>query len=221
MPARLLGRSGVHPANMPVILPSKLLRRASDEDLAAHYDRVQGGSRKDGRARAQVLHDMERRDALPEGKKAREHAKFSRQLAQADAVEASCVHAEAATRGNMVNAKGRAWEISPRTLITGRLMRTSYTAPVAGTEDAADDITDEDAGVAAAWLAGSTGVWLAGSTGVWSAGSTAAWTTGVWSAGSTAAWTAGVWSTAAWTAGVWSAGSTAAWTARRKTETSS
>ena len=132
---------------MPVILPSKLLRRASDEDLAAHYDRVQGGSRKDGRARAQVLHDMERRDALPEGKKAREHAKFSRQLAQADAVEASCVHAEAATRGNMVNAKGRTWEISPRTLITGRLMRTSYTAPVAGTEDAADDITDEDAGV--------------------------------------------------------------------------
>lgn len=30
----------VHPDNMPVILPSKLLRRASDEDLAAHYDRV-------------------------------------------------------------------------------------------------------------------------------------------------------------------------------------
>jgi hypothetical protein len=52
---------------MPVILPSKLLRRASD--------------------------------ALAEGRKAREHAKFSRRLAQADAVEASCVHAEAATRG--------------------------------------------------------------------------------------------------------------------------
>jgi hypothetical protein len=37
---------------------------------------------------------MERRDALAEGKKAGEHAKFSRQLAQADAVEASCVRAE-------------------------------------------------------------------------------------------------------------------------------
>jgi hypothetical protein len=48
---------------MPVILPSKLLHRASDEDLAAHYDRVQGDSRKDERARAQVLHEMERRDA--------------------------------------------------------------------------------------------------------------------------------------------------------------
>lgn len=30
------------------------------------------------------------------------------------------MHAEAATRGNMVNAKGRARGISPRTLITGR-----------------------------------------------------------------------------------------------------
>jgi len=48
---------------MPVILPSKLLHRASDEDRAAHYDGVQGDSRKDERARAQVLHEMERRDA--------------------------------------------------------------------------------------------------------------------------------------------------------------
>ena len=110
----------VHPDNMPVILPSKLLRRASDEDLAAHYDRVQGDSKKDERARAQVLPEMERRDREAEGKKNREHAKFSRQLEQADAVEASYVHAEAATRGNMVNAKGRARGINPRTLITGR-----------------------------------------------------------------------------------------------------
>jgi hypothetical protein len=27
----------VHPENMPVILPNKLLHRAKDEDLAAHY----------------------------------------------------------------------------------------------------------------------------------------------------------------------------------------
>ena len=57
----------VHPVNMPVILPSKVLRRASDEDLAAHFDRVQGDSRKDERARAQVLHEMERRDAAAGG----------------------------------------------------------------------------------------------------------------------------------------------------------
>ena len=39
---------------MPVILPSKLLHLVSDEVLSAHYDRVQGDSRKDERARAQV-----------------------------------------------------------------------------------------------------------------------------------------------------------------------
>ena len=58
---------------MPVILPSRLLRRAGDEDLAAHYDRVQGGSYREGRARAQVLHEMRRRDQLlpPAGRTAR------------------------------------------------------------------------------------------------------------------------------------------------------
>ena len=207
---------------MPVILPSKLLRRASDEDLAAHYDRVQGDSRKDGRARAQVLHDMERRDALPEGKKAREHAKFSRQLAQADAVEASCVHAEAATRGNMVNAKGRAWEISPRTLITGRLMRTSYTAPVAGTEDAADDITDEDAGVDGGRVGGVEGGVVGGVDGGVVGG--ACGRRGRRRRGRRGVVDGGVdggCGRRGVDGGVWSAGSTAAWTARRKTETSS
>lgn len=110
----------VHPENMPVILPSKLLRRASDEDLQAHYERVQGSSRKDERARAQVLHEMDRRDAGERARGQRSHAKFSRQLEQAEAVEASYVAAEAETRGNMVNKKGRARGISPRTLITGR-----------------------------------------------------------------------------------------------------
>ena len=38
-----------------VILPNELLRRASDEDLAAHYDRMsRGHTAKDERARAQV-----------------------------------------------------------------------------------------------------------------------------------------------------------------------
>jgi hypothetical protein len=60
----------VHPANMPVILPSKLLWRASDDDLIALYDRVQSRSAKDERARAQVLHEMERRDRVAEERKA-------------------------------------------------------------------------------------------------------------------------------------------------------
>ncbi len=84
----------VHPANMPVILPRRLLRRASDEDLMAHYDRNQGDSRREERARMQVLH-----------------------VEQADAREASYLAAEEATRGNMVNRKGRARDVNPRTLI--------------------------------------------------------------------------------------------------------
>ena len=110
----------VHPANMPVILPRPLLRRASDSDLAAHYNRVQGDSPKDERARAQVLHEMQRRDDAEQTRKGRAAAKWSRQLEQGEAVELSYVQAEEATRGNMVNKKGRARGISPRMLITDR-----------------------------------------------------------------------------------------------------
>jgi hypothetical protein len=53
----------VHPSNMPVILPNRLLRRASDDDLAEHYDRVAGNPRED-QAQAQILHEMQRRDEL-------------------------------------------------------------------------------------------------------------------------------------------------------------
>lgn len=110
----------VHPENMPVILPSKLLRRASDEDLAAHYERVQGDSPKQARARAQVLHEMQRRDDAQVAREGRAAAKFSKSLEQADAQESSYVAAEEATRGNMVNRKGQSRGVNPRTLITGR-----------------------------------------------------------------------------------------------------
>lgn|SRR5215469_7208972 len=53
----------VHPANMPVILPNGLLRRASDDDLAAHYrDVAHKDTPQAERARAQILHEMDRRD---------------------------------------------------------------------------------------------------------------------------------------------------------------
>ena len=110
----------VHPDNMPVILPRKLLRKASDEDLAAHYERVQGDSKKDARARAQVLHEMDRRDTAAKAADNRAHAKYARQLAHGEAIEQSYVAAEAATAGNMVNKKGQARGVNPRTLITGR-----------------------------------------------------------------------------------------------------
>ena len=107
----------VHPDNMPVVLPRKLLRRASDEDLAAHYERITGDSRREDRARAQVLHEMQRRDDEAAAQRGRAAARYSRQLEQADTREASYVAAEEATRGNMTNRKGRARDINPRTLI--------------------------------------------------------------------------------------------------------
>jgi hypothetical protein len=110
----------VHPANMPVVLPRRLLRRASDDDLAAHYERLQGDSRREERGRAQVLHEMDRRDTEVIAKKNRAAARYSRQLEEADTREASYVAAEEATRGNMVNRKGRARDVNPRTLIYAR-----------------------------------------------------------------------------------------------------
>ena len=110
----------VHPANMPVVLPRRLLRHASDEDLQAHYERVQGDSRREDRARMQVLHEMQRRDDAARARKERSAVRYSRQLEQADAREASYVAAEEATRGNMVNRKGRSRDVNPRTLIYAR-----------------------------------------------------------------------------------------------------
>ena len=110
----------VHPANMPVVLPRKLLRRTSDDDLAAHYERLTGDSRREDRGRAQVLHEMQRRDDEQVAKKNRSAARYSRQLEQADAREASYVAAEEATRGNMTNRRGRNLDINPRTLIYAR-----------------------------------------------------------------------------------------------------
>ena len=109
----------VHPANMPVILPRRLLRHASEEDLMEHYNRSGGDSRREERARAQVLHEMDRRDNEARAKHGRAAAKYSRQLEEADAVESSYVDAERMTRGNMVNRKGRSRDINPRALIRG------------------------------------------------------------------------------------------------------
>jgi hypothetical protein len=113
----------VHPENMPVILPSKLLRKASDEDLAEHYQRVQGSGVKDERARAQVLHEMERRDQAAADKQRRReaaaHGRWSRRSQHEEQIEHAYITAERETRGNMVNRKGEAAGVSPRSLFTG------------------------------------------------------------------------------------------------------
>ena len=114
----------VHPANMPVILPNRLLRRASDKDLAEHYDRVsQRDDAKAERARAQVLHEMDRRDQAEtrkrEARDRRQARMFSRKMEREELIEWQYLKAEAETRGNLVNRAGVAAGISDRSLFTG------------------------------------------------------------------------------------------------------
>ncbi len=108
----------VHPENYPVILPSPLLHRASDEDLAEHYQAT--GS---DRARAQILHEMERRDQEAIKREARKQEMqrrlFAKRLAHAEEVDRAWLEAEAATKGNMLNRAGREADISERSLFTG------------------------------------------------------------------------------------------------------
>jgi hypothetical protein len=111
----------VHPANYPVILPNRLLRRASDDDLAEHYDKAAGP--KAEQARAQILHEMQRRDeqAIKRHDRALEHKRrvFAKRLERAEEIDRLWLEAENATRGNMLNKAGRAADIDERSLFTG------------------------------------------------------------------------------------------------------
>jgi hypothetical protein len=115
----------VHPENMPVILPSKLLRRASDFDLADHYDRVsQGHTAADRKAELQIMHEFERRDRAKE--EARRHheavmlGRAGRQAEREAEYERIKRQAEAGTQGYLVNADGRARGITDHEILTGR-----------------------------------------------------------------------------------------------------
>jgi hypothetical protein len=109
---------------MPVILPNRLLRRASDRDLAQHFDKVSGQRTADETAAwYQILFEMERRDKQTASRAAarerHEAAVLGRRFKRAEAVEHAYVSAENATRGHMVNKAGRANDIDPRSLFTG------------------------------------------------------------------------------------------------------
>ena len=114
----------VHPSNFPVILPNRLLRRASDDDLAEHFKQVSRQRTSDETAAwYQILAEMERRDELTERRAAaRERYQASvlgRRFERAEAVEHAYVAAENATRGQVLNKAGQANDIEPRSLFTG------------------------------------------------------------------------------------------------------
>ena len=123
-----------HPHNWPIIPASYALRRATDEQLAQRYDRVAAESDRDKRARAaelQILNEFERRDRQETKRRQREQEKqrhretvAARKLARRTDEEIETerirVAAESATRGNLVNAKGRARGIHPDEILRGR-----------------------------------------------------------------------------------------------------
>lgn len=122
----------VHPANYPVILPNKLLRSASEDDLRDHFLKVseQEGA-KARKAEAQILHEMDRRDRETEQRAERAERAATRKEAiaanraaqrQEREVEYERIklEAEAETQGYLVNAKGMARGISDAEILTGR-----------------------------------------------------------------------------------------------------
>ncbi len=114
----------VHPESYPVILPNRLLRRASDDDLAAHYQKVsRGDSAADERARAQILHEMDRRDQREARRRTaadrRQQRMFSRRMERQELIELYWLEAEVATKGNMLNRAGQEADIGDRSLFTG------------------------------------------------------------------------------------------------------
>lgn len=96
---------------MPAYMPPKMLRKATDEQLADHYDKHGNCPR----CQKQILRELERRDHAEAVKR----AAFSRRMEREETVEYAYVTAEQDTRGSMVNRKGQARGVDPRSLFTG------------------------------------------------------------------------------------------------------
>lgn len=112
----------VHPKNYPVILPNPLLRKATEDDLAWHYEHASSE-----KARAQVLHELDRRDQADKRKHERlqetQARVFGRRMAKQEEVDRIYGDAEQATGGYHLNAAGREkaarGELDDRQLFTG------------------------------------------------------------------------------------------------------
>lgn len=114
-----------HPDRFPLLLPAGVLRSASEDDLLRHLQKESVGNH--GRAVTQVVRELDRRE---DTRKAREGAaarKTGRRDEYRAYLENEWTRAEAATRGNMLNKRGRANGIDPRALWTaGDRARARY-----------------------------------------------------------------------------------------------
>jgi hypothetical protein len=109
-----------HPANHPDVMPARYLRGASDDQLAQHYSRCGGDNVA---CRDQVLDELHRRDQREERRRAREEGRLARasnrRNERAGEVERIYLAAEAQTKGNMLNRRGREAGVDERTLFRG------------------------------------------------------------------------------------------------------
>lgn len=124
-----------HPKHWPKVRADKSLRSESDDELAARFHTLSAdNSARARREEFQIIHEMERRDAADERdrrklerdrerRERRDRAAANRAGAKMEReaeTERVRVDAEAQTRGNLVNSKGRARGIHPDEILTGR-----------------------------------------------------------------------------------------------------
>jgi hypothetical protein len=108
-----------HPEHYPVIMPARYLRSASDDQLLAHYNKCPEG--KPG-CQDQVLNELHRRDLANERRQRteeRRQARWSAKQVKDAEVERHFFEAEAATKGYMLNRRGKEAGISERSLFRG------------------------------------------------------------------------------------------------------
>jgi hypothetical protein len=107
-----------HPEGYPVAKRSKYLRHATDKEVFDFY-----GKAKDDRGREQALAEAQRRDVAQERREAAEERRrqrwTARKRARAAEVERLWLEAENATKGVMLNRRGREAGVNERTLFTG------------------------------------------------------------------------------------------------------
>jgi hypothetical protein len=106
-------------------LPRDLLRVASDRQLTQHYSRHESN----GNVRRQLEAEMNRRDTVDARRKAAAQRAFTRRTDAAAEIERRSQAAEAATKGYMVNDRGRAAGVSTRRLLTNSRDAERYASP--------------------------------------------------------------------------------------------
>lgn len=104
-----------HPERFPLILPPRMLKQASDDELAEHYGRHHDCPK----CQRQIVRELDRRDRVIAARKATGARNRARGEFRRAEVDRELLAAEAATNGYMVNKHGRSLGIGERSLFSG------------------------------------------------------------------------------------------------------